>query len=171
MFCDPFCSVISKIPCFRPFPGCLVVRNCCFNCQGLGLIPGQGSHKQPGTAQKERQRDFKFSCFFPVLKFYPNIIVYIVRPLYTSFQVLYVKLLFVKIIHLNKFTTVFYEFEESPGSLLIETGILSDPLNSCHFHRRKQISINTKITPWGLSQKPNEGQSLPDLSRLQSDRI
>ena len=127
--------------------------------------------KIPHAPKRETERLQVFIMFFPVLKFYPNIIVYIVRPPYTSFQVLYVKLSFVKIIHLNKFTTVFYEFEESPGSLLIEPGILSDPLNSCQFHRRKQISINTKITPWGLSQKPNEGQSLPDLSRLQSDRI
>ena len=138
-----------------------------------GVIHGRRT-KIPQAMQHAPKREterLQVFMFFPVLKFYPNIIVYIVRPLYTSFQVLYVKLLFVKIIHLNKFTTVFYEFEESPGSLLIETGILSDPLNRCHFHRRKQISINTKITPWGLSQKPNEGQSLPDLSRLQSDRI
>ena len=126
----------------------------------------QAMHHAP---KRETERLQVFTMFFPVLKSYPNIIVYIVRPPYTSFQVLYVKLLFVKIIHLK--TTVFYEFEESLGSLLIELVILSDPLNSCQFHRRKQISINTKITPWGLSQKPNEGQSLPDLSRLQSDRI
>lgn len=42
--------------------------------------------------KRETERLQVFIMFFTILKSYPNIIVYIVRPPYTSFQVLYVKL-------------------------------------------------------------------------------